>query len=67
MSTSDWAVEASGDRGSPCSPGPGLRQDVEPGRWIVETQHDSRAWQVIVEPDTIDKLLIVITAFPVTS
>ncbi len=42
-----------------------LRQDVEAGRWVVETKHDSRAWQVIVEPDTIDKLLVVITAFPV--
>lgn len=22
----------------------GLRQDVEPGRWIVETKHDSGVW-----------------------
>ena len=43
----------------------GVRQDVEPGRWIVETKHDSGVWQVIVEPDTIDELLVVITAFPV--
>lgn len=44
----------------------GLREDVEPGRWIVETKRDSGVWQVIVEPDTIDRLLVVITAFPVT-
>lgn len=43
----------------------GLRRDAEPGRWIVETKHDSGVWQVIVEPDTIDELLVVITAFPV--
>ena len=41
----------------------GLREDDEPGRWIVETTHDSRSWQVIVEPDTIVELLVVITAF----
>lgn len=44
----------------------GLRQDAEPGRWIVETRHDSGVWQVIVEPDTIDELLVVISAFPVS-
>lgn len=43
----------------------GLRPDEESGRWIVETQHDSGAWQVIVEPDTIDRLVVVITAFRV--
>lgn len=43
----------------------GLRRDVEPLRWIVETMHDSRVWQVIVELDTLDELLVVITAFPV--
>lgn len=42
-----------------------LRKDAEPGRWVVETQHRSGVWQVIVEPDTIDELLVVITAFPV--
>jgi hypothetical protein len=41
-----------------------LRDDVEPGRWVVDAKLDSRVWQVIVEPDTIDKLLVVITAFP---
>jgi len=42
-----------------------LREDTEPGRWVVETRLHSRYWQVIVEPDTLDKLLVVITAFPV--
>ena len=43
----------------------GLREDAGPGRWVVEAEHDSRPWHVIVEPDTMDKLLVVITAFPV--
>lgn len=42
-----------------------LRPADEPGRWLVESSHESRAWHVIVEPDTIDKLVVVITAFPV--
>lgn len=42
----------------------GRRPDVEPGRWIVETMHAGGVWQIIVEPDTIDELLVVI-AFPV--
>jgi hypothetical protein len=42
-----------------------LREADEAGRWLVETRHDSRSWHVIVEPDTIDTLLVVITAFPV--
>jgi hypothetical protein len=43
----------------------GLRRGAEPGRWLVEASHESRLWHVIVEPDTIDKLVVVITAFPV--
>ena len=42
----------------------GLRKDVEPGRWVVETLHESRPWEVIVEPDPEATLLVVITAYP---
>ena len=42
-----------------------LREDQEPGRWVVETAHESRLWEVIVEPDSADQLLVVITAYPV--
>jgi len=42
-----------------------LREDEEPGRWVVETSHESVPWEVIVEPDPVDRLLVVITAFPV--
>jgi len=37
--------------------------DPEPGRWVVETRLGAR--HVIVEPDEFERLLIVITAFPV--
>ena len=40
-----------------------LREDEKPGRWIVETTHESRPWEVIVEPDYTDKTLVVITAY----
>lgn len=43
----------------------GFREDAEPGRWVIETTHDSSPWQVIVEPDADENLLVVITAFPV--
>jgi len=33
----------------------------------VETSHGSRSWEVIVEPDPEDRLLVVITAYPVNS
>ncbi len=44
-----------------------LREDHEPGRWVVETSHESRLWEVIVELDSADQLLVVITAYPVES
>jgi hypothetical protein len=44
-----------------------LREDHEPGRWVVETSQEARPWEVIVEPDSADQLLVVITAYPVDS
>ena len=41
----------------------GLREDDEPGRWIVETMHAAHPWEVIVEPDVDQRLLVVITAY----
>jgi hypothetical protein len=43
-----------------------LRGDVVDGRWVVETWHVRRPWEVIVEPDEEIRLLIVITAYPVS-
>ncbi len=43
----------------------GVHEDPEPGRWVVETKRDRKPWEVIVEPDSEDRLLVVITAYPV--
>lgn len=44
-----------------------VRAADEPGRWVVETSRASRPWEVIVELDLADELLVVITAYPVDS
>ena len=40
-----------------------FRADVVPGRWIIETRHRRKAWEVIVEPDRDAQVLVVITAY----
>ena len=44
----------------------GYRDDIVEGRWVIETHHRRRAWEVIVEPDGNAKLLVTITAYPVS-
>lgn len=39
-------------------------EDCEPGRWVVETRHVGCAWEIIVEPVAHEKLLVVVTAYP---
>jgi hypothetical protein len=41
-----------------------LRPDIVAGRWIVETRHRRHDWEVIVEPDQEEQVLVVITAYP---
>jgi len=43
----------------------GDRADVVEGRWVIETRHNRKDWEVIVEPDNEQKLLVVVTAYPV--
>ena len=43
-----------------------LRPDVVEGRWVVETSHARHPWEVIVEPEEEIRLLVVITAYPVS-
>jgi hypothetical protein len=43
----------------------GYREDVVEGRWVIETTHRRRAWEVIMEPDSERSLLVVVTAYPV--
>jgi hypothetical protein len=35
------------------------------GRWRIETRHRGRRWEVIVEPDVAERILVVVTAYPV--
>ncbi len=42
-----------------------VRGDLVPGRWVIETRHRRRDWEVIVEPDPMSKQLVVITAYAV--
>ena len=41
------------------------RADVVDGRWIIQTTLNRAQWEVVVEPDPEDELLVVVTAYPV--
>lgn len=43
----------------------GYRPDAEEGRWVIEARHRRKRWDVIVEPDPTEALLVVVTAYPV--
>jgi Ser/Thr protein kinase RdoA (MazF antagonist) len=45
----------------------GLRPGSSLGRWIVETTHHGDVWEVVVEPDDSDRVIVVITAYKVTA
>lgn len=42
----------------------GLAPTIVPGRFTVETRHAGQPWEVMVEPDDDDELLVVIAAYP---
>lgn len=42
----------------------GYHPDLIEGRWIIATTHRYQPWEVIVEPDFLERLLVVITAYP---
>jgi hypothetical protein len=41
------------------------RPDFDPGRWLIDTTYNGTAWEVIVEPDASQTVLIVVTAYRV--
>lgn len=43
-----------------------VRKGPASGRWVVETRHKRRSWEVVVEPDEEAVLLVVVTAYPVS-
>jgi hypothetical protein len=42
----------------------GTRPDVVEGRHVIETALRGGPWEVIVEPDDTEQLLVVVTAYP---
>jgi len=42
----------------------GYRRDVVAGRWIIDARLRGRSWEVIVEPDDAEQLLVAVTAYP---
>ncbi len=40
------------------------RRDTVDGRWVIETRLRGTDWEVIVEPDEEDELLVAVTAYP---
>ena len=41
----------------------GFREDVVEGRFVIDASLRRARWEVIVEPDPIDRLLVVVTAY----
>jgi hypothetical protein len=43
----------------------GFRADVVDGRFVIETRFRGHPWEVVVEPDEVEHLPVVVTAFGV--
>jgi hypothetical protein len=43
----------------------GYHINHEPGRWVIETMHAGMHWEVVVEPDTTIRVLVIVTAYPI--
>jgi hypothetical protein len=44
-----------------------LREDDELGRWVAETTKANQVWEVVLEPQTRDQTVLMITAYRVES
>ncbi len=43
----------------------GFKKDKEQERWIIYSKIDSVNWEIIVEPDYDEKLLVAVTAYSI--
>ena len=43
----------------------GYYENHEEGRWAIESKHDGRPWEIIVEPVPEEQILVIVTAYPV--
>jgi len=44
----------------------GYHPDVEPGRFVLSTALDGEPWEIIVEPQPAECVLVVVTAYPLS-
>ena len=44
------------------SPG-NIRKALYEGRFVIETTYEGNEWEIVVEPDELDQILVVVTAF----
>jgi hypothetical protein len=42
-----------------------IEKDKEKGRYLIKSKHYGNNWEIIVEPDLDEKLVVVITAYPI--
>jgi hypothetical protein len=40
------------------------RSDTVEGRWVIIASHERKTWEAIVEPDSVNLRLVVVTAYP---
>jgi hypothetical protein len=40
-----------------------VRAERLDGRWIVDTVHQREPWDIVVEPDHADRVIVVVTAY----
>jgi hypothetical protein len=43
----------------------GLKATKDPSRFLISTRWQGQPWELVVEPDEIDQVLLIITAYPV--
>ncbi|MGI9014713.1 MAG: DUF4258 domain-containing protein, partial [Phycisphaerales bacterium] len=43
------------------------RESVMPGRFVLTTTHNRDSWEVVVEPDDMNTILVVVTAYKLES
>lgn len=44
-----------------------LRPSVVPGRFVLSVAHSDTPWEIVLEPDELERALIVVTAYGVQS
>ena len=42
----------------------GYYENHQEGRWAIESKHDGRPWEIIVEPVPEEQIPVIVTAYP---